>query len=361
MKKLPLIFIFLLFCLLGAYAQTDPQGIANDASGLRIKGKCNEAIDLLNSGIGDHPTFNRLYLERAKCFLITKNNEAFFMDIQKAVALKAPRTEILSALAGPAAENLPVIEELIKYDPTLSVAYDRRAMCKFALGDYQGMIDDGLKSQEKAHPLDLDTSIAMFAVQSISKLKDNKIALAQTDRILDFYEVINDKVVNFAPETARDKWQSLVQIRYIRSALRLTLASVFEERGLPVRARQLLEDSVKIQPQSDAYRLRAAYYKKKGLSAEAKADEQAANESLITELTAMLASGHDEMGYQIEGFRLSNSLFRRGDLYLSLGRFAEAIKDYEAAKTAVPAVKDKADEKIEAVQQKMLEALKPKN
>lgn len=359
MKRLSIIILVFLFSVIPAFSQTDFKSVLNEAYRLRQENKCEEAINKINKALETESKEASLYIERAECFKLEKNNEEVIKDVRTAFSLDRntkwllEKGEFLLRSIGQYQENIALADTIIAENKSVYVytAYQNRAINKFILKDYAGALEDSIKAGEITPlaqgyrwGLIFDSLKALDNSENVFKFYD--LVFGSYDKTLD--KIRSEKVQSGSNAKAKDveKQSAMQQLGPSLQFLSTKLADLYEERHQPEKAAGVLNKMVQIEPKLTAYEYRLNYYLRKGKLEEADKDRVKLNELKIEEITERIAN-MPSPGYK------AKLLIERGDLYISAKQYNQAIADYEIAVTFDKNIESKAAEKIALAKQKI--------
>ncbi len=350
---------FLLFFALSAFGQTTNESVRpflERAEMFEYQKKYFEAIDEINKAIAVLPNEPRLYLRRSGYQWELKNGGAALEDIKTALTL-APRD--IGNLQNVSmryfnidlpAEALKTADFIIEIFPANPIGYRNRAVLKQKLEDCEGAAEDFVKADELTPPgvaLNADSTLTFIA----DKLNNSPAAAALYDRLTELLaaraahaDKLLAEYLQTNPQENTQK-QRLLE-RDLSVALNHFLLALSRQKELyaagnmPDKVTEtvdriaLFESQILSLEDCRAFcrELRADYYQNRGKYRQA-----------IAELDRAMSGLTKSTAYRY---------IKRGDLYLEIKQYEQAVWDYEQAIILDRDLEYKLREKIDWAKQK---------
>ena len=338
------LFIFLLFNI-PAFGQFD-KPLDSRLNRIYRDMSNEDAITELTKDLGVDPNNANLFLERADNYLKLNNYEAALFDVKSAVSLKPKDLytlcESLRILirSGQVYEGMKIAESIIALDSTKPIGYVARSEVKFADKDYKGAFEDILKSYQFA-PLDkrLDTGRVFFILNLFLKNDENilnyynQILAVIEDRLIYAAQKHKDqpKFTKLADRELRKPVVSNLQSTLFAAVTHIYIIKVkmYEEKGQFEKADEMIERIGQYEPQFLSLYARIRFNSSKKRHEKKLAD--------WTKLIEILEEYPDFQSLMYEN---------RGDLYVFLKKYEEAIADFKSAIALDKKLEPKLKEKI---------------
>jgi tetratricopeptide (TPR) repeat protein len=418
MKSLALLILTLVtpVCLL---AQMQNDEVSKRLSDFRTARRYAEAIKYLTALIEASPEDAELYSQRAEFRLFEAATGDAIADASKAVALKPNepgyyllrarvfnsaygrfpyRSDFLSAMkkdvnaalsidpvtsttfrrateeleaAGEWSEAIRYSDRFVERGEFILRAYEVRYRSKFKLKDYEGSLNDAIKSVELIAVVLSDNNSRRIAYGNFYKkefsviepilrvyLKDHKLIDQYYARAMSAFEValhddqrlasldthIPSEAIRYGP-TPANQLSRLVE----------TYATLLESKEDFKGSEKHLDRLVTFKPNWRGQHMRSLFYQRRGRTREA-----------INDLTYAIAyAEQDQKRWELEryfyapvsypGYHQWIAMIReyRGDLYASQSNFKRALEDYEKAISTFPGSKDRISNKLDLMRSKL--------
>lgn len=288
----------------------------------------------------------------------TKNNEAILNEVRAAIQKKSNDKAALFRGAKTLFQNnlfadcVKIADSLVALDASYYLAYSIRLKCRNELKNYVGALEDGIRAVELM-PLtqdfggnNLQLSIPISNLDEFpiiytivrQHLKNDKNIFKYYERLIDLFEAKAQDTLEMTSRrimNERDSSFSRITVNRIHAKLGLLLeecARLYDQKGQPDKAEEILEHLVQTYPRWQGYTRRAAYFVSKKRYGDA-----------VYDITKSLTLAHPER-FQSDRLIIAaavppyaqwrgETLRWRGDQYVRLKKFDLAIADFEAAKS----------------------------
>jgi tetratricopeptide (TPR) repeat protein len=375
MKKFPLIvFVFLLLAV-SAPAQTEVKSFVDEARSLAIQKKYTEAIAEITKAIQIQPDNADLYITRGEMYYRRGYSNPFVeKDMLTAVSLSPndAKTLLLAAnrlrFIGRLPETLRITDSILALKPSnpmLLNVYQLRFETRYYQKDYAGAFEELARTIET-----LPTANKTATVEDANLIRDYISFKMKSDmtpallkelkddaNIFDYYERLFELFERKARELGENPFPILYKYQNpseaevlsntILSHLRQIMfkcVALYQEKGQPADAALLLQRIGRSGRKWYAYADRADYYFLRGMDKEAAEGWNA----IIRELTV-------EIGKTEKPKDKSRLYDRRGDYYLFLKEYQNAIDDFETAVSLDNNIAPQIEKKIATVRQTLRE------
>jgi tetratricopeptide (TPR) repeat protein len=362
MKYLPIVIIGALFFIHPVFGQAETSLNAYQISQLSKYNTCQKLSETPDQrlfekyaqAIAAQPKNVNLYLERAKCFKITNDYEEVLKDVSTILTLRPKFGEsfckTLDELVGSTDlnEQKSLVDYLTANNGNHFYTFAWRAYVEFRTEDFQGAIDDYLTAAE----IEPRASLYRFILEdSLSKSEKDENIFEMYNRSFNVYEKalrdLNLRILqNKGSRKNREDLQYLTKrIGSKLHAFSEKLADLYINKKEIEKAEAVLARMVQIPPYWSAYQSRSWYYQKRGYFKKSKADAIKSIKATIEDIDKLIVSEKNPPSKAI-------LYLSRGNNYLELGQYNQAIADYETAKTIDKNIAANADEKINLANQK---------
>jgi len=369
MKKFP--FILFAFLLLAAYApaQTDVKSFVDEARSLASQKKYTEAIAEITKAIQIQPDNADLYIKRGVLYYERGYSNPFVeKDMLTAASLSPNDAKILLFAAarlrfiGRLPETLRITDSILALKPSnpmLLNVYQLRFETRYYQKDYAGAFEELTRAIETLPTANKTKTVedANLIRDYISfKMKSDMIStllkeLRDDENIFNYYERLFELFERKARELGENpfpvlyKYQNPMEAELLSNTilshlrqLMFKCVALYLEKKQPADA--LLQRIGRSGRKWYAYADRAEYYFLKGMDKEAAEDWNA----IIRELTV-------EIG-KIEKPEDKSGLYNlRGDYYLFLKEYQNAIEDFETAVALDRSIAPRIEKKTATVRQ----------
>lgn len=329
MKIIPLVFLSILIFSVSLFGQSEIESFLTKSNQLRNESKFDEAIVELSKAIAVQSNDANLYIERAILYLSTQNKQNLLADVKKASAISPTDKKILYDgnlivfKSGQYQESLLLVNALIALgEPDLSTLGLKVSILTH-LEDFVGAYEEITKAIEmfpnenglkhnQANLIrlmgDSEAALKNFSVQIVSL--ENKLS-----------KIENKEAAN------RLKWDL--------SELFFSRAKIYQNKFEIEKMKADLLKAVEWHPIPVNYGRRAGFYTK-----------QKMYDNALTDLTKAI---------ELDSEKDVGLFMRRGDVYYSMNKFSEAIKDYEQVLKQKSGLEQFAERRISSAKQKMQE------
>jgi tetratricopeptide (TPR) repeat protein len=333
MKIISLVFLSFLIFTVPTFGQAETESFVNKSKQFRKEGKFDEAIAELNKAIAVQPNNADLYMSRANLYLLTQNKQNLLADVKKASAINPTdkKTLYYGTLSvfksGQYQESLTLVNNLIALGEPDLAAMELKVSILTHLEDFAAahaeltrLIELYPNENRLKHNLansfrlmgDSNTALDSFSAQIVSQ--ENRL------------NKVENKIENKEAER-RLKWDL--------SALYFSRANIYQNKLEIEKMKADLIKGVEWHPIPMNYERRAVFYAKQKMYDEALADLNKAIE----------INSDKDVGL----------FMRRGDVYFSMQKYSEAIKEYEQVLKEKTGLEPLAERRISQAKQKMLE------
>lgn len=322
-KKFSLLLFITLLSASFVIAQ-DNAGIFVERSGeLKNKGKYQEAADEISKAIKLRPALPELYLKRALLYyLLRDQTDAMTNDLLKAIELdptnfKARMDASKYLFDFQRCETaLDIINSAVVQNPTNPKVYERRASINTCLDK----LDEAMRDWKKALSLDPLNDIYKHNIANTQNL------MKKTENSLEsFTDLINSLELK-----QRNRKET-----FALSSAYISRARIYSKNNEVDKVFSDLNRAVEINPHFHTYQIRARAFVWQKIFDKALNDYSA--------------------GIKLDPQNAAGLYLERGDIYVQLKRFDEALSDYEKVAANEGTIRELAAKKIDAVKQKIME------
>ncbi len=321
MKKLPLIFLAVLFLAFSIFAQTGVEIIVEKANKLNLESKTAEAIVEISKAIALEPDNANLYITRANFNLELENKTEILKDAQKAASLAPTDRKILYFSASVLRQNRQ-LEEALKISDQLNALGDvdrfgwsQRIDLKIQLNNLAGAFEDVTTALEL---FSNDNTFKQFQAVLIRMSGDSEKAL----------EIYNAVIASTEKKLSNTKIEGEKEaIRRDLTNFLFTRAGYYLSKSKNELAQADLIKTVNYTPNDFTYIRRAKIYRDLEMFAEAEAD--------LTKALEVLDQSPKEM-----------VLIERGDVYVFSEKYDKAVNDYQEALKLDATIKEIFDQRM---------------
>lgn len=321
-----LLTLFVVIFVQTSSAQTDVADLTQKAEDFDRQNKFTEAINEISKAIAAQPSDAKLYLRRAQFNFDAGKHEAVADDASKAAALEPSNKLILFDAARllrytkHCDESLRLLDDFISQNVAGDDVYYSRSHSKMCREDWAGAYEDMYKASELAPGNNMYRStLAGMLTQIVGSEK----ALEQFAQLIKFYEKQFAKAKIDNPKITEN--HSLSEVYELR-------ARAYHSRNDITAEFADLAKFIEYEPKDGNYRQRALAYLDHDMPNEAIADY---TEALKNTLNPAIF------------------LFERGDCFNKIGKYAEAISDYEEAIKKDSSIREVAIQRIIAAKRKI--------
>lgn len=332
MKYLTIILLVFPLLNFSVFAQTEVESYLEKARQFNKEQKFEDAANEITKAIALQPNDADLYLTRANYYLFLDKKAEILNDAQKAASLSPTDKKILyfSALilhkTQQHREALKISDALMALGDVDRFGWSLRVGIKTHLEDFAGAFED------------VSTAIELFPQDAM--LKQNQANLIRlmgnSEKALEMYNKLIAKYeVKFSKATDKNEKATLGRdlAMFLFSRAGIYFAKFDKEKAQA----DLIKAGEYEKFNQYNYAFRARIYKSQKMYPEALAD-----------LTAAIEYDKDDDDVTF--------LIDRGDVYFAMGRFAEAIQDYEQViKLDEAQLKEMMQKRIALAKQKMQE------
>ena len=329
MKHLIFGFLFLLSLSSFCFAQTTAEEFIKKSNEYLSENKLPEAIAALNKAIALRPDDAELYLRRADLNFGVPDYEAAEQDVNQAARLKPDnKPTILTAAkilrnSRKCSEAKNLLDGFVaKQTAAGGDVFYARSHTKMCLGDWFGAYEDMFAASELTPPdAPLSNHYRTTLAGMLSKVGESDKAIEQLGKLIKFY---HEKFMKQGVERGKfNPDHSLADVYRIR-------AGVYHAQKNETAEFADLAKSIEYNPLDFNYRIRAKIYADHEMYAEAAADY---TQGLQNTLNPAIF------------------LFERGEIYVEMKRFDEAVKDFTEAAKKDASFKDIAEQRIALIKQ----------
>lgn len=327
MKKIALV-VFAVFCFAAnSVAQTEIENIIEKANRLwNVDGQAEAAIVEINKAIAMEPQNGRLYVLRANFYRFTENKAEVLNDAQKAAMLSPTDRDVLygSALVlhqtQQENEALKIADQFIALGDVNRFGWSLRIQIKMQLEDFAGAFED------------VTTALELFPKENMFKQNQATLLrlMGDPEKAIVIY---NKGIASLEAKLDKPKYQSQKDqiVRDLTNFLFSRAGYYLSKSNIEPAQADLLK-AVSYAPTDYNYYRRAKVYREMKMYAEAEAD--------LTKSLEVLRS-----------FDKIQILFERGDIYVFVRKYSEALKDYREILKLDATLKEISDQRIEWLNQ----------
>lgn len=345
----------------------DPKLYAKRAEFLQLQDKLEDAIADLDKAISIEPENAKFYIQRAEYFNLAGNNQTVLKDVKTAVQLNTDKRGILidgtkelfkSEQFG---EIIKIADFYISRTDSNSQskdwlvydAYKIRSKAKSAIKDYEGAVQDNIKSIEllpitgvfeKDFSASIEIGFSQYEeIKSVllHRLNDDEKVFYYYNKTIDAAEKKLKDFDYYFQERANQEQrfrQTYISTPNASDLSRLTdfmipLAYHYAKKGQSEKGIEVFERVIKLQPHWNNQLKRARFFRYIGKHQEA-----------IEQLTAIIA---------VRDKPISDVLIERSEIYALTKQYEKAIADYETVIALYPENEVFLRAKISDLQQKM--------
>lgn len=324
--------VILLFAVPG-FAQNNVEILLKNAFELSDQRKFSEAAAEIGKAIELEPNNADLYLKRAQFYWLAKNDEALLSDVQRAVSINPTDKmnlysgAMLLQRSGNYREALKTANNLFALGEPDYSAWQLMIQIKTHLEDFIGAFEDA------------STAMEMFPDEAVFKQNQANLIrlLGNSDKAIELYTSLipaYDKKLNAEKDEHKKE-----RLRNDLTQFLFSRARIYFENFKKDLAFADLNRAVEILPIDRIYYQRARHYLMFKMYAEALHD---LNKAI-------------ELGDKNAGF---NFFLDRGDVFFRMGKYTEAIQDYERVIKLQDSLTEPMQRRIAQANQKLLEASK---
>lgn len=327
-----LMFGFLSLLSLGSFcfAQTAAEEFIKKSDEYLSENKLSEAIGELTKAIALHPENADLYLRRADLNFGVPDYEAAEQDVNQALRLNPDdKPTILTAAkllrnSRKCTEAKSLLDGFIARQAASGDVFYARSHSKMRLGDWFGAYEDMFTASELTPPeAPLSNHYRTTLAGMLSKVGESDKALEQLGKLIKFY---HERFMKQGVERGKfNPDHTLSEVYRIR-------AGVYHAQKNESAEFADLAKSIEYNPLDFNYRIRAKIYADHEMYAEAAADYTQALKNTLNPAIF---------------------LFERGEIYVEMKRFDEAVKDFNEAVKKDASFKDLAERRIALIKQKL--------
>lgn len=329
MKIISLVFLSFLIFTVSVFGQSEAESLRDKSNQFQKEGKFDEAIVELSKLIVVQPNDAYLYIERANLYLLTQNKQNLLADVKKASAISPTDKKILYYgtvavfKSGQYQESLSLVNALIALGEPDLFALELKVSILTHLEDFAGAYEEITRVIES---FPNENRLKHNQANLIRLMGDSDTALANFSAQIVSLETKLSKIENKDAAT-RLKWDL--------SELFFSRANIYQNKFEIGKMKADLIKAVELRPIPVNYERRANFYTK-----------QKMYDNALTDLTKAIETDSDE----------NVGLFmRRGDVYFSMQKYSEAIKDYEQVLKQKTGLEQLAERRISSAKQKMQE------
>lgn len=315
------------------FAQNNIETFRKNASDLSDQRKFAEAAAEIGKAIELEPNNADLYLKRAQFYWLAKNDHSLLSDVQRAVSINPTDKmnlysgAMLLQRSGNYREALNIANSLFALGEPDYSAWQLMIQIKTHLEDFIGAFEDA------------STAMEMFPNEAVFKQNQANLIrlLGNSDKAIELYTSLipaYEKKLN-----AEKDENKMERLRNDLTQFLFSRARIYFENFKKDLAFADLNRAVEILPIDRIYYQRARHYIMFKMYAEALPD---LNKAI-------------ELGDKNAGF---NFFLDRGDVFFRLGKYKEAIQDYERVIKLQDSLTEPMQRRIAQANQKLLEASK---
>ena len=342
-KLLTLILCTFIF-VIPAFGQTDIQDLLDSSRRSEFSKNYQEAINQINKAIDIEPSNPNLYLRRAYFYGHIEDKNAALENVLIAISLKPNDSSFLEEsvealnFSGNYEESLKIAKRLMLSNERGSVdsGYRIRYKTRFQLKDFAGTIRDIIKIGDIFGAYydgkEQFTNGKGSAFWTDGLLMETLNALKDDPNIFAYYEELF-KIIKEKGEGASTTG-TMMMLYSMRIDFSAGYAKIYEEKHTPAETAVLFAKYGK----DLGLETRATIYKKMGRY-----------ELAVKDLADVIKFTRNQSSY----------LVQRGDLYMLMRQFKEALFDYTAAKR-IDKEWTALDEKIDKAKQSLADAAQSK-
>jgi tetratricopeptide (TPR) repeat protein len=335
MKIIQIVFLSFLIFTVPTFGQAEIESFLTKSNQLRSERKFDEAIAELSKAIAVQPNNADLYLRRANLYQLTQNKQNLLADVKKATAINPTDKKTLYYgtmsvfKSGQYQESLNLVNALIALGEPDLPAQELKFSILTHLEDFAGAYEKITKLIE-LYPN--ENRLKHNQANTMRLLGDSDSALdnfsAQIASLENKLSKVEDKETQ-----RRQKWDL--------SALYFSRANIYQNKLEIEKMKADLIKGVEWHPIPINYERRANFYAKQKMYDEA-----------LNDLNKAIEMDSDK----------NVGLFmRRGDVYFSMKKYSEAIKEYEQVLKQKTGLEPLAERRISQAKQKMQEnGIQPK-
>ena len=329
MKIVSLVFLTFLISTFSIFGQSEVESLRNKSNQFQKEGKFDEAIVELSKAIAVQQNDANLYIERANLYLLTQNKQNLLADVKKARAISPTDKKslyygtLVVFKSGQYQESFTLINHLIALGEPDLPALELRVSILTHLEDFASAYEEITKV------------IELFPNEN--GLKHNQANLIRlmgdSDTALDSFSA---QIVSLETKLSKiENKDAATRLKWDLSALFFSRANIYQNKFEIEKMKADLIKAVEWHPIPVNYERRANFYTKQKMYDDALAD-----------LTKAIEKDSDK----------NVGLFlRRGDVYYSMRKYLEAVKDYEQVLKQKTGLEQLAERRISQAKQKMQE------
>jgi len=329
MKIVSLVFLTFLISTFSIFGQSEIESFINKSNQFQKEGKFDEAIVELSKAIAVQQNDANLYIERANLYLLTQNKQNLLADVKKARAISPTDKKslyygtLVVFKSGQYQESFTLINHLIALGEPDLPALELRVSILTHLEDFASAYEEITKV------------IELFPNEN--GLKHNQANLIRlmgdSDTALDSFSA---QIVSLETKLSKiENKDAATRLKWDLSALFFSRANIYQNKFEIEKMKADLIKAVEWHPIPVNYERRANFYTKQKMYDDALAD-----------LTKAIEKDSDK----------NVGLFlRRGDVYYSMRKYLEAVKDYEQVLKQKTGLEQLAERRISQAKQKMQE------
>ncbi len=329
MKIISLVCLSFLIFTVSIFGQSEVESFLTKSSQLQNESKFDEAIVELSKAITVQPNNANLYIDRANLYLLTQNKQNLLADVKKANAINPTDKKnlydgtLMVFKSGQYQDSLSLINALIALGEPDLPALELKVSILTHLEDFAGAYEEITKVIE--------------SFPNENRLKHNQANLIRlmgdSDTALDNFSA---QIVALETKLSKiENKETVNRLKWDLSALFFSRARIYQNKFEIEKMKADLIKAVEWHPIPMNYERRANFYTK-----------QKMYDVALTDLTKAIKTDSDK----------NVGLFlKRGDVYYSMGKYAEAIKDYEQVLKQKTGLEQFAERRIFSAKQKMQE------
>lgn len=329
MKIISLVFLTFLIFTVPTFGQSEVESLRNKSNQFQKEGKFDEAIVELSKLIAVQPNDVNLYIERANLYLLTQNKQSLLADVKKASAINPTdkKTLYYGTLSvfksGQYQGSLTLVNALIALGEPDLPALELKVSILTHLEDFAAAYEE------------LTRVIESFPNEN--RLKHNQANLIRlmgdSDTALDSFSA---QIVSLESKLSKiENKEAAIRLKWDLSALFFSRANIYQNKYEIEKMKTDLIKAVEWHPIPVNYERRANFYTKQKMYDDA-----------LTDLTKAI---------ETDSIKNVGLFLRRGDVYYSMHKYAEAIIDYEQVLKQKTGLEQLAERRISSAKRKMQE------